>query len=149
MCTATPPPSPTFGPAPPFWTQGATLTLPTPRGHPQEPHPHLAPAPLGLLGGVPGLGLPLQPPASSPQRPCTFYCTQAIVLSPPSPLPLFCKWPLPHHFAYTLQPLSSGDSPGSDCGFCACAPPPATLPSLKGALIPGLCPLVSCHHITA
>lgn len=77
------------------------------------------------------------------------YCAEAIIPpppptlpAPPPPLSLFCKWPLPHHFTYTLQPLSSGDRPGSNCGFCACSPPhPSSSKEPR--------PLVSCHHITA
>lgn len=65
------------------------------------------------------------------------YRAKAIILPPPNTLSLFCKWPLPHHFTYTLQPLSSGDRPGSNCGFCVCAPSPHSLPViLKGAAPP-------------
>lgn len=52
---------------------------------------------------------------------------------------LFCKWLLPHHFTCTLQPVSSGERPGSNCGFCASAAPTSKESHL----------LVSCHRITA
>lgn len=63
--------------------------------------------------------------------------THALTHCPPPhlptspPPPLFCKWLLPHHFTCTLQPLSSGERPGSNCGFCASA-----APHLKGAAPP-------------
>lgn len=84
--------------------------------------------------------LPLQPPPPH-LGVYMLYCAKAIILTPPVPPSLFCRWTIPHHFTYTLQPLSSGDCPGSNCGFCACGPPPPFSKEPR--------PLVSCHHITA
>ena len=75
---------------------------------------------------------PCQPPQSATSTPPPPQGVHALLCKsnhsyphpPPPPLSLFCKCPLPHHFTYTLQPLSSGDCPGSNCGFCASSSPP-------------------------
>lgn len=95
---------------------------------------HLHPAPQRLQGGVSIPSLPLQP--LLPQGVHALLWKSNHSNPPPPPLSLFCKWPLPHHFTYTLQPLSSGDRPGSNCGFCARSHPPTNPFFLKGAAPP-------------